>query len=90
MKDFINETLSNGDRLFLSHLTSSTHHPWGTPSHFSKEQYFSQDGSTLWHQDMDDYLNTIRYVDLWLGNVLKLLRESGIANETLIVLAGDQ
>lgn len=39
---------------------------------------------------MNDYLNTVRYVDDWLGEILGLLDEAGIANSTLVVIIGDQ
>jgi len=39
---------------------------------------------------MNKYLNTIRFVDRWIGDILKLLDETGIANETLVVAVGDQ
>lgn len=90
MRDMINDTLSNGDRIFLSHFTGSTHHPWGVPRKFPTEQYFPEGSLYSKHEDLNAYLNTVRYVDSWLGDVMKLLNESGIANETLIVLVGDQ
>lgn len=42
------------------------------------------------HEDMNNYLNTVRYVDGWLGDILQVLDDTGIANETLVVLVGDQ
>lgn len=39
---------------------------------------------------MNSYLNTVRYVDDWLGEILSLLDEAGIANSTLVVIVGDQ
>jgi glucan phosphoethanolaminetransferase (alkaline phosphatase superfamily) len=42
------------------------------------------------HEDMNNYLNTIRYVDHWLGEILSLLNDTEIANETLVVFVGDQ
>lgn len=39
---------------------------------------------------MNDYLNTVRYVDDWLGDIMGLLDEAGISNETLVVIIGDQ
>lgn len=89
IKDVIEETVKSNKRLFLSHFTSTTHHPWNTPSGFHDETYFEDDilGS---HDDMDKYLNTVRYVDQWLGKFMGLLDETGIANETLVVFVGDQ
>lgn len=42
------------------------------------------------HEDINNYLNTVRYVDHWLGEILGLLGDTGIANETLVVFVGDQ
>lgn len=42
------------------------------------------------HSLMNDYLNTISYVDDWLGKVLGLIDEAGITNSTLVVMVGDQ
>ncbi|ODM24198.1 hypothetical protein SI65_02092 [Aspergillus cristatus] len=89
IQDAINDAVENKTRLFLSHFTSTTHHPWGTPNAFEYNDYFSKDSVLGNHQDMNSYLNAIRYVDTWLGEVMKLLDDSGIANETLVVLVGD-
>lgn len=90
LRDVINETIANNERLFLSHFTSTTHHPWATPSDFEDEHYFARDSLMGKHKDMNNYLNTIRYVDTWLGDILKALDEFGIAKETLVVFVGDQ
>lgn len=90
LKDVVNETLAKNERLFLSHFTSTTHHPWATPSDFEDEQYFAHGKLTEKHKDMNNYLNTVRYVDNWLGDMLEVLDEAGITNETLVVFVGDQ
>lgn len=90
LRDVVNNTVRNNERLFLSHFTSTTHHPWKTPSDFPDEQYFADDGVRTKHEDMNRYLNTVRYVDSWLGDMLGVLDEVGIANETLVVFVGDQ
>lgn len=79
--------VENKTRLFLSHMTSSTHHPWKTPENFTRIRYTGKRGD---HGPMDDYLNTIRYVDEWLGQVMGLLDETGLSNSTLVVMVGDQ
>lgn len=89
LRDMVFDAAENGTRLFLSHLTSSTHHPWRTPRSFHTEQYTGDQGSVD-HDSMNDYLNTVRYVDDWLGDILGLLDEAGIANSTLVVVIGDQ
>lgn len=88
LKDVINNAVKTDSRLFLSHFTSTTHHPWGTPSDFDREHYFYDDFLGT-HDDMDHYLNAVRYVDHWLGKFMNLLEDTGISNETLVVFVGD-
>lgn len=82
----IDETLRQNKRMFLSHFTSTTHHPWGTPEGFNREEYF---GNTQ-HEHMDGFLNANRFVDAWLGDLMDMLKEAGIADETLTIFVGDQ
>ena len=89
IKDLIDETLRQNKRLFLSHFTSTTHHPWGTPEGWNREHYFG-DLHKSQHELMDDFLNANHFVDTWLGELMGLLEEAGIANETLTVFVGDQ
>ena len=90
MRDAIKNAVESKTRLFLSHFTSTTHHPWGTPKDFEYNDYFSTDGVLSDHEGINSYLNAVRYVDVWLGETMKLLDDTGIANETLVVLVGDQ
>lgn len=89
LRDLVFDAAENGTRLFLSHLTSSTHHPWSLPRSFQTEQYTGEEGSVD-HDSMNSYLNTVRYVDGWLGEILGLLDEAKISNSTLVVIIGDQ
>lgn len=88
--DTIEEAKASGERLFLSHFTSTTHHPWGLPSDFKSEHYWPHTRMASEHEPNNKYLNAVHYVDRWLGNILKVLEDTGIANETLIVFVGDQ
>ncbi|CAI7630328.1 unnamed protein product [Penicillium bialowiezense] len=88
IKDMIEETLRQNKRLFLSHFTSTTHHPWGTPEGFHREEYFG-DLHKSQHEHMDGFLNANRFVDTWLGDLMKLLSDAGIADQTLTVFVGD-
>ncbi|WEW59688.1 hypothetical protein PRK78_005168 [Emydomyces testavorans] len=85
VRDMIMEAVQKKTRLFLSHFTSTTHHPWKVPSFYNKTDYMGSQA----HKNMNSYLNTIRYVDLWMGEILGMLDEAGIANETLVVFVGD-
>ncbi|KAG0160079.1 hypothetical protein PDIDSM_7606 [Penicillium digitatum] len=88
IKDLIDETLRQKKRLFLSHFTSTTHHPWGTPEGWNREKYFGNVRKSQ-REPMDDFLNANRFVDTWLGDLMGMLGEAGIANETLTVFVGD-
>ena len=90
IRDTILDTLEMNERLFLTHFTSTTHHPWNLPSGYPKEEYWREESTVSSHEDMNNYLNTVRYVDRWLGEILSLLDDTGIANETLVVFVGDQ
>jgi phosphoglycerol transferase MdoB-like AlkP superfamily enzyme len=88
--DTIEEAKSNEERLFLSHFTSTTHHPWGLPSGFESEDYWGHNRIVSEHEDNNKYLNAVRYVDTWIGTMMQALEDTGIANETLVVFVGDQ
>ncbi|KAH6689840.1 alkaline-phosphatase-like protein [Plectosphaerella plurivora] len=85
IRDFIAEAEAERRRMFMMHFTSITHHPWELPSWFNKTTYLP----TKRHQDLDKYMNTIRHHDYWLGQLMKIFEETGIADETLVVFAGD-
>lgn len=88
VQDLFEEAANNKTRVFLSHVTSTTHHPWGTPDDFKTESYMGDEG-TVNHGLMNNYLNTQRFVDNWLGDIMTMLDETGIANSTLVVVVGD-
>ncbi|KAK5987239.1 hypothetical protein PT974_11363 [Cladobotryum mycophilum] len=90
VKDYIGNITANNQRMFFSHFTSTTHHPWATPKWFKKVDYMgSANGASYSHAQFNDYLNTIHFVDTWLGKLMSIFEEAGIANETLIVFVGD-
>lgn len=74
----------SNERLFLTHLTSTTHHPYTIPA---EEEYVSL-ASGRWH-DLSHYVNAVGYDDRWLGKILGVLDEQGVANETLVIVTGD-
>ncbi|KAI9795216.1 MAG: hypothetical protein M1833_007298 [Piccolia ochrophora] len=88
IKDLFVDAEKKGERVFLSHLTSSTHHPWTTPEEFGPQKKYwggAKGGGSAW----DRYLNTIKFADEWVGEVLEILKEVGVADETLVVALGD-
>lgn len=90
LEAYMDESLANNKRMSLSHFTSITHHPWAVPADWPAKQYIG--GPLVPHErrgDFNGYLNTVRYHDWWLGEVLQMLEDKGVANETLVVFAGD-
>ncbi|KAL7782931.1 alkaline-phosphatase-like protein [Trichoderma ceciliae] len=85
LRDIFVSAKKNNERIFLSHLTSSTHHNFGIPE---DEKYVPLAGDAD-HDDLSHYLNAVGYVDSWLGKILRILDEEGVANETLVVAVGD-
>ncbi|KAJ5559068.1 hypothetical protein N7535_009067 [Penicillium sp. DV-2018c] len=75
------------ERLFISHLTGMTHHPWDT-LHQEYEELISY-GWLGKNKKVNRYLNTLGVVDKWLAELLNVLEETGVANETLVVMVGD-
>lgn len=88
IRDLFEEAANNKTRMFLSHVTSTTHHPWNTPDDFAIEHYMGSEGS-INHNLMNNYLNSARFVDNWLGDIMTMLDEAGISNSTLVVIVGD-
>ncbi|POR31885.1 Lipoteichoic acid synthase-like YvgJ [Tolypocladium paradoxum] len=89
IKDYIRDAFAsakkNNERVFLSHLTSTTHHPFGMPE---DEKYIPLAGEKKL-DDLSHYINAVGYVDRWLGQILEILEQEGVADETLLVLVGD-
>lgn len=85
LRDAFATAKRNDEHLFLSHLTSTSHHDFGIPK---DETAFPLAGDGDWDM-LSRYLNAIGYVDRWLARVLDILEEEGVADDTLIVLVGD-
>ncbi|KAL1959706.1 hypothetical protein VTO42DRAFT_1292 [Malbranchea cinnamomea] len=87
LHDAIRDAQRNNKRLFIGHLTGTTHHAWGIPNKkyldFLKHSWY---GANL---NVNKYLNSVLFVDRWLNDILELLEDTGIANETLVVFTGD-
>lgn len=86
MRDAFADAKETNTRLFIAHLTHNTHTPWFKPG-----QYEELLGNKLgWNEKINRYLNTINYQDKWLADILDVINEAGVADETLLVMAGDQ
>ncbi|KAJ5648261.1 hypothetical protein N7490_004633 [Penicillium lividum] len=86
IRDAIDDAERDHKRLFLSHLTGTTHHPWGLPNNTYEKILGSNKGH---NEDLNRYLNAVGFQDKWLTEIIGILEEKGVANETLFVMAGD-
>ncbi|KAK1993814.1 alkaline phosphatase-like protein [Colletotrichum falcatum] len=83
MRDRFETAKKTNERVYISHLTSTSHHPYGMP----EDEKYVPLGRGL--DDLSHYINAIGYDDRWLGKITKMLDDLGVANETLLVLVGD-
>ncbi|KAJ5455684.1 uncharacterized protein N7458_003948 [Penicillium daleae] len=89
-REAIEKAERDHERLFLTHLTGITHHPWDTPNGTYDELIGSQSNAFGGKNDgLNRYLNTVGVNDRWYEEFLDILEETGVANETLIVMTGD-
>ncbi len=79
---------------FISILTCTTHHSYGTPTNFKLRAYPRRPARTggrmprPW-SDYNSYLNAVRYSDEFLEELIEGLRKRGKLDDTLIVVVGD-
>ncbi len=73
------DSLSPGERFFLTYLPVAGHHPYNTPE---RGPFPEQD-------DSDRYLNALHYADAALGSLIDGLRARGLYDHTLFVIFGD-
>ena len=79
--DWVGPRARDQKPFFLTLLTLSTHHTYGTPSDFQRVP--RAEG------ELDDYLNAVAYLDGFLEKLFAGLEERGALSRTLVVLAGD-
>lgn len=83
IRDEFEKAKKNDGRVFLTHITSTTHHPYNMP----ENDTYVPLGNGL--GDLSHYVNAIGYDDRWLGRILDILDDLDVANETLVVFVGD-
>jgi hypothetical protein len=83
IRDAFEKAKDTNGRVFLTHLTSTTHHQFVMPN--SETMVPLGEGI----DDISRYTNTQGYDDKWIGKILNVLDEQGVANETLVVFVGD-
>ncbi|KND91825.1 hypothetical protein TOPH_03368 [Tolypocladium ophioglossoides CBS 100239] len=87
IRDAFSSAKRNDERVFLTHLTSTSHHPFSFPNSKTYKYVPLSDDKSL--DDLSHYTNGIGYADRWLGKILDILDEEGVADETLMVFVGD-
>ncbi|KAF4447801.1 hypothetical protein F53441_8705 [Fusarium austroafricanum] len=89
LEDYITDAFEKAakekSRVFLSHITSTSHHRF----HMPKAEKYTPLGKNDAFDMMSRYINTIGYDDRWIRKVLDVLDKQGVANETLIIFQGD-
>lgn len=88
--DVFREAQEKNERLFLSHFTSSTHHPWNTPKAAGETVDYLEKRKWRSEHPLNRYLNTVKYGDRWIGEIMDMLDEFNMADQTLVVMVGDQ
>ncbi|KPM42774.1 hypothetical protein AK830_g3784 [Neonectria ditissima] len=83
IRDIFADAAKTDDQVFLTHLTSTSHHRFNLPA---KEPTFPMARGL---DMMSRYINTEGYDDKWIRKVLNVLDEQGVANETLVIFLGD-
>lgn len=89
MRDLFASAKQQQRRLFVSHLTSTPHHPFATPESWGEKESYLRRKRYQPEDEFDHYLNTIKYQDEYLDRVFGMLDDVGALNETLVVLVGD-
>jgi len=73
------DSLSRGDRFFITYLPVAGHHPYDTPA----------PGPFAGDREVGRYRNALHYSDAVLGKLLEGLKQRGLFDETLFVIFGD-
>ncbi|KAF2024287.1 alkaline phosphatase-like protein [Setomelanomma holmii] len=89
LRDLFVDAQEHEKRLFVSHLTSSPHHPFKTPADWKGKTTYMQPQRWRPEDPLDGYLNTIHYQDQWISQIFQMLHDVGALNETLVVMTGD-
>ena len=88
LRDVVADAERNHKRLFLGHLTGAVHRPWDLPG-YQYEDLVADKGQTQ-NDYFNRYLNNLVYQDEWLADILNILQEAGVADDTLFIMVGDQ
>ena len=74
---------TNSDKPFLAtYLTVTPHHDYVVPKRYGKKKFVKD-------KELNDYLNTLRYEDFFLKNLLDQYKALGLYEDTIFVILGD-
>ncbi|KAH8731854.1 alkaline-phosphatase-like protein [Phaeosphaeriaceae sp. PMI808] len=89
LRDLFVDAQKTDKRIFVSHLTSSTHHPFKTPKDWEGRATYMQPERWRPEDPLEPYLNTIHYQDQWVSQIFQMLHDVRALEETLVVMTGD-
>jgi lipoteichoic acid synthase len=73
----------NGDGPFLaSYLTVTPHHNYVVPDRYGKKRFVED-------EELNRYLNTLRYQDFFLRNLIEQYKDLGLYEDTIFIVFGD-
>jgi arylsulfatase A-like enzyme len=73
----------NGDEpFFATYLTVTAHHNYVVPDTYGKRKFAEDD-------ELNRYLNTVRYQDFFLRNLIDQYKELGLYEDTTFIVFGD-
>ncbi|PNS14425.1 hypothetical protein CAC42_3711 [Sphaceloma murrayae] len=87
--DAFTSARANNERVFLTHLTSTTHAFFAVPKGEEFRFPGAEDTQSPSLENIYKYLNAIGYVDSWLGRILSILEAQSALDDTLLVIQGD-
>ncbi|KAF1844951.1 alkaline phosphatase-like protein [Cucurbitaria berberidis CBS 394.84] len=91
--DYLRDLFVDGQkqqkRVFVSHLTSTPHHPFKTPKGWEGKTEYMKKQRWRPEDPFDAYLNTIKWQDEWVSQIFQMLHDVGALDETLVVMTGD-
>ena len=81
-EEWLTEQKESGKTFLATYMTSSPHHPYYVPKRYGEER-FAED------EQLNNYLNAIRYQDFFLKNLFDQYKELGLYDDTVFVILGD-
>ncbi len=72
-----------GQPFLLTYLTLCTHHNYVTPQSWPQRRYVDHD------EDLNNYLNGVRYTDDFIRQVMEGLEERGVLENSIVIVVGD-